>query len=66
MSKVFVFRVANDSQYIQEELKQGRLRQGWGNSDADLNVSQEEWVEKQCKRDPLTATGPTIKRNITI
>ena len=47
MSKVFVFRVANDSQYIQEELKQGRLRQGWGNSDADLNVSQEEWVEKQ-------------------
>ncbi len=53
MSKVFVFRVANDSQYIQEELKQGRLRQGWGNSDADLNVSQEEWVEKQCKRDPF-------------
>lgn len=53
MSKVFVFRVAGGVPYIQEELKQGRLRQGWGNPDADLNVPLEEWVKKQCRRDPF-------------
>ena len=51
MSKVFVFRVASDIPYIQEELKQGRLRQGWGNSDANLSATLEEWVDKQCQRD---------------
>lgn len=53
MPKVFVFRVANDNLYVQEEFKKGRLRQGWGNSSANLNVTLEEWVDKQCKRDPF-------------
>ena len=53
MSKVFVFRVANDRQYVQDEFKQGRLRQGWGDSGTNLNVSLEEWVDKQCQKNPF-------------
>ena len=49
MSNVFVFRVANDTPYIQKEINQGRLRQGWGNSEANVNLSIEEWVENQCR-----------------
>ncbi len=51
MSNVFVFRIANNVDYVKNEIKQGRLRQGWGNSDSRLKKDhQEEWVEKQYAR----------------
>lgn len=53
MSNVFVFRIANDIDFIKKEITEGRLRQGWGNSASNLKgVSIEEWVEKQCTRYP--------------
>ena len=39
MAKVFVFRVATDIPFILSELNEGRLRQGWGNSFANLNTA---------------------------
>ncbi len=50
MSNVFVFRIANDVDYVKNEIKQGRLRQGWGNSTSNLTgVSLDEWVKARCK-----------------
>lgn len=47
MSNVFVFRIANDVDYVKNEIKQGRLRQGWGDSTSNLTgVSLDEWVNQ--------------------
>ena len=52
--RVFVFRIAQDSNYVKKELKAGRLRQGWGNKQTSLlGVSENEWVIKQSQRDPF-------------
>lgn len=54
MSKVFVFRVRCDEEYIKKELKEGRLRQGWGWLKTDLtNAQKDEWVKTQCEKDPF-------------
>lgn len=51
MSNVFVFRIANDVDYVKNEIKQGRLRQGWGDSTSNLTgVSPDEWVKARCER----------------
>ena len=49
----FVFRIAADSEYVKKEFEQGRLRQGWGNSDSYMRLEEKEWVNKQCQRDPF-------------
>ena len=51
MNNVFVFRIAADSDYVKREFERGCLRQGWGNSDADLHLPQDEWISRQCQRD---------------
>lgn len=51
MSNVFVFRVNTESDCVKKEFKQGRLRQGWGNSTADMHLSQDEWVSNRCQKD---------------
>ena len=52
--RVFVFRIAQDSDYVKKELKAGRLRQGWGSKQTNLlGVSENEWVIKQSQRDPF-------------
>lgn len=53
MPNVFIIRTLADDPYVQAELKQGRLRQRWGNADADLHAEQEDWVYAQCRRDPF-------------
>lgn len=50
MSNVYVFRMANND-YVRNEIEQGRLRQGWGDSTSNLmGVTLDEWVESRCKR----------------
>lgn len=47
MSAVFVFRIA-DNDFVKNELKCGRLRQGWGDSTTDLrDTTLEKWVDTQ-------------------
>ena len=51
MSKVFVFRIA-DNDFVRSELKKGRLRQGWGDSKSSLlELSQDAWVNIKCAND---------------
>ncbi len=53
MSAVFVFRIA-DNDFVKNELKCGRLRQGWGDSTTDLRgTSLDEWVDIQRTRNPF-------------
>lgn len=53
MSNVFVFRIATDIEFIKNEINCGRLRQGWGNSKAELKENDEKnWVANQCEGYP--------------
>lgn len=55
MANVFIFRIANNIDFVKNEIKQGRLRQGWGNSCSELRgVSEEKWIELQCAKYPET------------
>lgn len=52
MAKVFVFRVNCEEDFIKTELKEGRLRQGWGWDGTNLiNAQKDKWVTKQCEKD---------------
>ena len=35
--RCFVFRIASDADFVQNELQQGRLRQGWSPPQAPLS-----------------------------
>ena len=51
MPNVYVFRIA-DNDFVHNELKQGRLRQGWGDSNSNLMIlSEEEWIDLKCTKD---------------
>lgn len=54
MSNVFVFRIANNVDFVKNEIKQGRLRQGWGDSTSNLTgVTPDEWVKSRCETNPF-------------
>ena len=52
MKNLYVFRIAywgDGNTYAKSELKQGRLRQGWGGKGTSLlENSSEQWIEKKC------------------
>lgn len=49
MSNVFIFRIANDVDFVKSEIPEGRLRQGWGDSTSNLSgANSEEWAKARC------------------
>ena len=56
MPNVYVFRIA-DNDFVRNELKQGRLRQGWGDSNSNLLstnnqlIPAREWVDSKCAKE---------------
>lgn len=52
-NNVFVFRIANDNEYIKNEMfNHGLLRQGWGSAGTNLMTqTKEEWIASQYQRD---------------